>query len=320
MRMPNVWWTAWWLGGVSILAGLVLRLWNGDHLFLARYTGYLMPWFLLVLLPGMLWAVWMNYRGLAILLGISAMIIVVVYAPLFWSRATAADNVTNAFKVVSYNAWSKNYAIDSIARVIKEQKPDILLLQEITPKNFEGLAKRLQDLYSGEKVHFSYEPGMLLAVVSRYSTESGVITKGNGRVQKVILDAPLGPVAVFNVHMLRRGGWESRYRKINRLLEQDLAREQGPVVLVGDFNIPDQSETYKYITRRLDNTHREAGFGFGFSFPACSMKLFGLIPIPSLVRIDHIFVSHHFVTLKAGTIKDSGGSDHFPVMAVLGLK
>lgn len=320
MRTFSVWLIAGWVGGMLILASLVLRIWSGDHWFLARYTGYLMPWLLLVLLPGGLWAAWMHYRYLAILLGISAIIVVTVYAPLFWSRAIDVPNVTSAVKVVSYNTWSKNLEIHRIARVIVEQKPDILLLQEITPKAFSSLMVRLKDLYSAGKVHFSYEPGMLLAVVSRFPTESQAITKGKGRVQKVVLHSPIGPIAVYNVHMLRHGGWASRYRKISRLLEQDLVHEQRPVILGGDFNAPDQSETYRYITGVLDNAHWNAGFGFGFSFPASSIKLFGLIPIPPLVRIDHIFINSHFVTLQARTIKDSGGSDHFPVVALLKLK
>jgi len=312
--------TVCWFFGSIVLAGLILRWWIGDHLFLVRYIGYLMPWLLLVLLPGTLWAALMHCRGLAILLGISVIIIVTAYAPFFWFRDSAADNVTNSFKIVSYNTWSKNYEINRIAGVIKEQKPDILLLQEITPRIFESLKAGLKDLYSPGKAYFSYDPEMLLAVVSRFPAEPGTVTKGSGRVQKVTLHSPVGPITVFNVHILRRGGWQSRYRKINRLLKQDLIHETGPVILGGDFNIPDQSETYRYITRYLANTHREAGFGFGFSFPACPVKLFGLIPIPSLVRIDHIFINEHFETLQAGTIKDSGGSDHFPVMAVLDLK
>lgn len=320
MRMPDFCWIAWWFGGILILAGLILRLWTGDHLFLARYTAYLMPWLLLILVPGVFWAVLVQYRWLAVLLGCSAMIIAATYIPLFWSCATAADNVSHGFKVISYNAWSKNNDIAGLTRVVKGQKPDILLLQEMKPETFDKLAERLQDLYPGEKLHYSYEPAKLLAIFSRYPMEPGIVKKGKGRVQKVVLHSPASPIVVFNVHMLRHGGWSSRYRKISRLLKQDLIPEERPLILGGDFNTPDQSETYRHITRFLDNTHWDAGFGFGFSYPAHSVKLFGLIPIPSLVRIDHIFINDHFLTLHAGTVKDSGGSDHFPVMAVLDLK
>ncbi|OEU61273.1 MAG: hypothetical protein BA870_08750 [Desulfuromonadales bacterium C00003094] len=318
--MPNLVWMAWLFFGVIILAGLILRWWTGDHLILTRYTGYLMPWLLCGLLPGVLWAVLMKYRGLAALLTVSVLIILVAYAPLFWSRSKTSDPEAMELKVVSYNTWSKNFDTDRIARVVKGQRPDVLLLQEVIPEVFESLMKHFHDLYADQEVYFSYEPSLLLAVVSRFPMERSAGIKGKGRVQRVFLHSPAGQITVFNVHMLRRGGWLSRYRKIVSLLEEDVSHNKGPVILGGDFNTPDQGETYKHITKFLNNAHWESGFGFGFSFPSSVIKLFGSVSVPPLVRIDHIFFNDCFSILKAGTIKDSGGSDHFPVMAILGLE
>ena len=318
--MPNLVWLAWLFFGVIILAGLILRWWMGDQLFLTRYTGYLMPWLLCGLLPGVLWAVLMKYRGVAALLIVSVLIIFVSYAPLFWSGSSIYAPAAMEFKVLSYNTWSKNLDTDRIARAVKGQKPDVLLLQEVKPKVFARLMKHFHDLYADHEVYFSYEPHLLLAVVSRYPLERSTGIKGKGRVQRVLLRTPAGAITVFNVHMLRRGGWLSRYRKIVSLLEEDVAHKKGPVILGGDFNTTDQGETYKYITKFLNNAHWESGFGFGFSFPSPVIKLIGPVSVPPLVRIDHIFFNDYFSILKAGTIDDSGGSDHFPVMAILGLK
>lgn len=319
MRMPNLIWVAWLFCGLIIIAGLILRWWTGDQLVLTRYTGYSMPWLLIGLLPGVFWAALTGYRGLATLLALSALIIVVTYAPLFLPCSTMSNPAAMRIKVLSYNTWSKNLDTDQIAGVVKGQRPDVLLLQEVMPEIFERLINQLHDLYAGQEVYFSYDPHLLLAVVSRYPTEPSAGIKGKGRVQKVVLCSPVGQITVFNVHMLRRGGWLSRYRKIASLLEEDIIPETGPVILGGDFNTTDQAETYKYISKFLSNAHWESGFGFGFSFPSSVIKLFGFVSVPSLVRIDHIFINDHFSILKAGTIKDSGGSDHFPVMAILGL-
>lgn len=320
MRMPNLVWLAWLLLGVIILAGLILRWWAGDHLLLTRYTGYLMPWLLLVLLPGVFWAVFMKYRGLTALLILSVLIIFVAYAPLFWPRSTTSEPAAEELKVISYNTWSKNLDTERIARVVKEQKPDVLLLQEVKPAVFESLIKHFHDLYTDHEMYFSYEPQLLLAVVSRYPMENSAGITGKGRVQRVFLHSPVGRISVFNVHMLRRGGWLSRYRKITSLLEENVVHETGPVILGGDFNTTDQAETYKYISKFLHNAHWESGFGFGFSFPSSVIKLFGPVSLPPLVRIDHIFFNSRFSIREASTIRDSGGSDHFPVMAILSLK
>jgi len=320
MGMRNVLAVGWWFFGGIVLAGLILRWWIGDELFLARYVGYLLPWLLLGLLPGVLWAVFMHQRGLAIVLGVSATLILYTYAPLFLPRPAAPSSSALELKVISFNTWSKNPHAGRIAEVVLAQKPDLLLLQEIEPEVFERLMAQLQNLYVGQKAHFSYESKLLQAVVSRFPVETAVRMKNKGQVQRVVILSPAGRIVVFNVHPLRRGGWFSRYRQMASLLEGNVINETGPVILGGDFNITDQSQSYKMISSHMRNAHREAGFGFGFSYPSSSVQLFGLISPPALVRIDHIFFSEHFSARQAGTLKDSGGSDHFPVLAVLDLK
>jgi endonuclease/exonuclease/phosphatase (EEP) superfamily protein YafD len=144
--------------------------------------------------------------------------------------------------------------------------------------------------------------------------------KEKGQAQKVVLRLPGGPITVFNVHPLRTGGWQHRYRQIASLLEEEVFREKTPVILGGDFNAPDHSQLYELVAGRLKNAHREAGFGFGFTYPSSEVRAFGLFRAPPVVRIDHIFFSDRFVALRAGTIDKSGGSDHRPVFAELGLK
>ena len=39
-----------------------------------------------------------------------------------------------------------------------------------------------------------------------------------------------------------------------------------------------------------------------------------------VIRIDHIFYSNQFVALNTYVVNNSGGSDHFPVVAELYLK
>jgi endonuclease/exonuclease/phosphatase (EEP) superfamily protein YafD len=41
------------------------------------------------------------------------------------------------------------------------------------------------------------------------------------------------------------------------------------------------------------------------------------VPTVPAIRIDHIFYSDHFFASGAYTVDNSGGSDHFPVIAEL---
>jgi endonuclease/exonuclease/phosphatase (EEP) superfamily protein YafD len=141
-----------------------------------------------------------------------------------------------------------------------------------------------------------------------------------GQAQRVVLRIPAGPITVFNVHPLRSGGWRQRYRQIASLLEEEVLPEKTPVILGGDFNAPDHSQLYELVAGHLKNAHREAGLGFGFTYPSSDVRVLRLFPAPSVVRIDHIFFSDHFVALRAGTMDESGGSDHRAVFAELDLQ
>jgi len=309
-----------WLFGSAVLAGIALRGSLGDALFITRYTGYLMPWLVLALAPGAIWAWVVRSRWLAILLAASAATIVAIHVPLFRPHPERSPPSPPRLRVMSYNTWSKNRDDARIASVILSHRPDILLLQEIGPEVLGRVVARLGDLYGGGSIYRVYDPSLQQAVVSRYPAESSSSMSDKGKALKVVLRSPSGPIVVFNVHPLRTFGWRHRYREIAALLEENVLRETAPVILGGDLNAPDHSQLYGLVAARLENAQREAGLGFGFTYPSSAVRLFGLLPVPSLVRIDHIFFSDQLVALRAGTVEDSGGSDHRPVFAELGMR
>jgi endonuclease/exonuclease/phosphatase family metal-dependent hydrolase len=203
--------------------------------------------------------------------------------------------------------------------VVLRSRPDVLLLQETEPAVLARVVEALRTLYGGAPVHLAHEPALRQAVLSRYPVASSAGLPRKGKAQKVVLRSPAGPVTVFNVHPLRIGGWHRRYSQIAALLRDDLAREPGPVILGGDLNAPPHSELHGLVARALADVHAARGSGFGFTYPAALSSPLGVLPAVPVVRIDHLFVSRHFVTLAAATLDDAGGSDHRPVTAELVL-
>jgi vancomycin resistance protein VanJ len=305
-----------WIFGSAVLAGIVLRWFVGDWLRLTRYTGYVMPWLLLGLVPGAAWAWRKRTKALAAVLGTSAAIIAIVHAPLFRPHPPTAPSSAALLSVMSYNTWSRNEDVARIAAVVLRHRPDVLFLQEIQPDVLHPLTDALQEMYDGSRVHVLYDPALLQGIVSRYPLEPLATLQHKGNAQKAVLRAPHGPLTLFNVHPLRLGGWRGPYSQIAALLEEDVLRETTPVILAGDFNAPDHSQLYGMVSRKLRNAR---GRGFGFTYPAIIRSPFGPIPAVPLVRIDHIFFSPQFIAVRAGTISDSGGSDHRPVFAELAL-
>ena len=156
---------------------------------------------------------------------------------------------------------------------------------------------------------------MLQGIISRYPMTSLGVFPNKGQAQKVLIETHDGPITVFNIHPIKQSGWLRRYRQLSALVAEDIATSNGPLILGGDFNTTDQTQTYRMVNKHLRDAHREAGCGFGFTYPSSMSILGGRVPIPSVVRIDHIFYNERFVAINARTLKESGGSDHFPVVA-----
>lgn len=313
-------WLAAWAAGLGTLGILGLRWQTGDHYLPGRLAGYFMPWLLLLLLPGLLAALVTHRRGLTLAIGLPMLLIVLAYAPLFWPWPGKVEADAPALKVMTFNVWSENRQVEAMARIIRQERPDILLLQEIRSRRFDELHRALAGLHEEGSLFFAYDPELLQAVVSRYPVVPLESLRHRGQAQKVAVQLPSATVTVINVHPLRNGGWQRRYRQIAALLEEEIVAEPGAVILAGDFNINDQTQLYRRLTSHLHDAHWEAGFGFGFTYPSREAKQFRSLPLPPLIRIDHIFINSHWIARNTRTLAESAGSDHFPVVAELVLR
>jgi len=307
-----------WLLGGGTLVIFCLRWWPGERLLVVQLFNYFMPWLLLGLAPGLLTALFWKRPWLAAVMGLSTAVISLTYAPLFLPRPSAASAAGTPLKVMSYNILYRNVTIPKAIDLIRREQPDILLLQEVTPEIAESLQAGLVDLYGEADASMFYERNMGQLIASRYPLRPMAVSGAAGRVQKVVITTPDGLLNVWNVHPNAPLAWSKQRRQITRLVH-DIAKIREPLIVGGDFNTTDQAEAYKRVNQYLHNAHWDAGWGFGFSFPARARVIDELPVVAPLVRIDHIFYSNHFYVRRAQTLSDSGGSDHFPVIAELSL-
>ena len=307
-------WLGLWLFGLGVLWIYLLRWWPGDRLWPVRLLNYMIPWLLIPLVLALIAAGLARRHWLVAVLAIPTLFISLTQAPLFFPRLCPALGNGETFKVLSYNVGRRNRDVTAMAALIRHEQPDILLLQELRRDRVEALINTLDDLYPDAELHFTYDPYTLQAVASRYPLIPLAMMPEKGRAQKVLLETPNGPVTVINIHP-RSLGWQRRHKQMSTLLAEDIIPTDGPVILGGDFNTTDQTQTYRLVNQHLQNAHWEAGWGFGFTFPFLVPHIRGKYPLPQLVRIDHIFYSDHFFAHNAGTLTESGGSDHLPVVA-----
>ena len=276
--LSTTFWVGSWVFSVTILLTLfVLRWWPGDRLIVVRMFNYTMPWFLVALLPLICLAGGAGRKWLLLTLLAPTLYIIFSNLPLFLPKNQSLPPSGFELKVMSYNVWSHSKDMSALAEVIIQANPDILLIQELVPKKHSQLELLLLEAHKMDEEHFAYDPMTFLGIYSIYPITT-IPIKTRSSVQKSVIQTPAGPVTIYNVHFLRTvlrrsHNWQRLHDEINDLLLDEISTTSGPVILGGDFNMTDQTQTYRNISKVLKNAHWEAGSGFGFTFPSTSGKI-----------------------------------------------
>ncbi|MEW5958991.1 MAG: endonuclease/exonuclease/phosphatase family protein [Chloroflexota bacterium] len=312
---------------LGIIMWLGLRLYPGDRWLAVRLGSYFAPWLLVALLPALAITLLARRRGWT---GVVLLLILLLgsrYWPLFdpTPAAIGAERPASELRVMTFNVHYANRRDGDIAHLIAAEQPDLVAFQELSDELGGALLPQLAADYPYQWVDDSW--GLSTALISRYPLESQPKPPAAARVQPARLATPAGKIAVWNVHpptAIDDRGWAVQRRMLAAVAEA-VEADQGPVIVLGDFNTTPDAENYALLGKRLTNVHYAVGRGFGFTFP--ETDLLARLPwyaqpfrvLGPLVRIDHILVSQHFAPLETHAVADGLGSDHRPVVATLRL-
>ena len=256
--------------------------------------------------------------------GVVLSLFVVIYGPFFLPRlGPAAPSADGTLKVMSFNIYYNHPHPEQAIAAIEAENADIVALQELLPFTAELIRQRLSRRYP----YMLLEPDLSsTGLLSRYPilhSEWFQLT-GVGRLTvHAVLDVNGRPVHVLAVHppvpsfSHHRGrllpvvpdGFsdEGTERQIAGIARRAAALA-GTVLVVGDFNATDQTHAYAQMARLLKDAFREAGWGFGFTFP--HGERVGRLPVPGpLVRLDYVFHSDDLYAERA-QVRCEGGSNH----------
>ncbi len=123
-----------------------------------------------------------------------------------------------------------------------------------------------------------------------------------------------GSVHPFSPRPSNQGLWDRGLGTISQLQDDDHT-----FVLMGDFNATWDHASFRYLLGgRFVDAGENAGEWFHMTYPA-NKKLFGVIPVPAAVEIDHIVHDRGVVAgdLDAVTI---AGSDHKALLGTLEVR
>ena len=248
---------------------------------------------------------------------------------------------TQVIRVMTYNIHGcvdRTRAVNParIADIIEGLQADIIALQEVdaqkpmdlSTNQAKFLAQRLEMEHFFFPIEKSSRHTFGLAVLSRfplgechYDFLPNIYPGLNPRKRGIILACiriPGGRLTVINVHLSLYK--LERRKQLKALLGNARlasAFADQPVILCGDLNAGPLSATYRTLSRRLTDVQKDIGNRRAAVYqPTFHSR-------SPLFRIDHIFVSSHFRTLKVevnSTPATRSASDHLPLTADLALK
>jgi vancomycin resistance protein VanJ len=276
---------------------------NGAHLLWAGAIVLLVP------------SIIFRKQGIIALMILPTLAFTVNYLPMYLPREVDPPLNTQQLRVLTYNINLAPPDITNIANDIRKIDADIVAIQELTFDTIDMLEVMLSDLYPYRALHpvKGFHGQGILSKYPIVNDEFWNIYLGHQRAE---IDINGEVITVYNLHPVHHlaGGFNVSLRteEIDFALNK-AKHDQTPILLMGDFNMTDQSADYQGITSTYQDSYKQVGFGMGTTFPAH-------IPfLPSLARIDYIFHSKEFTALDAHVLRSTGGSDHRPLVVTLAL-
>lgn len=281
------------------LAYFVLRWTVGERFWPVALANVLLPWLLLpalVLLPLSFLGRWRPRR--AALAGLAAAYLL-LYGGLFIPGGANATDDVLTFAV--HNISDDHMHPPSFAEYVLAHDIDVVGIVENSQWAGGTLAEHLADTHPyalniGDGVEGK-------GLISRYPIMmEDIFTIATDRPNiHAVLDVDGTPVHVYVVHPPapdftlappRFAIDPNHAPEIDEIARRATAHD-GPTVLLGDFNMPDQSPGYGQLRRAgFTDGFRAAGWGYGTTYSLLGMG-------PPLTRIDYVWLSDGLTAVEA---------------------
>jgi endonuclease/exonuclease/phosphatase (EEP) superfamily protein YafD len=304
---------------------LVLRLAVGDRWGAVAFVSALLHWALLPAFPFLPLVLRARRWPAVTLLSLNALVFLVLYGGQLLphpGRGTAAGHV----RVMTYNLGNGRVSPGALVELLADSGTDVVGLQELAAGQAAVIEGALAERYPHRVLHGTGVAG--IGLLSRYPIVEhelfyleaqrlphlratvAIEEPGTGDVMTTTLIVAHPPPPSF----------QKKFYSISPVAGAEVAslarmgRRGAPSILLGDFNLADQSDNYALLADEgLVDAFRVAGWGFGATWPAGAIW-----PFPALARVDYVWYTAPFRARRAWVGPD-GGSDHLPVAADLSI-
>ncbi|MFE7558865.1 endonuclease/exonuclease/phosphatase family protein [Kitasatospora sp. NPDC057500] len=227
--------------------------------------------------------------------------------------APAAD--APRLRVATSNAYLGQADAAALVRLVREQRVDVLALEEFGP----GAAERLDRAGIAEVLpHREQRPGRDTAIFSRLPLTPLDGSASEAAREQIAAEVTVGGRAVrlTAVHTYYPMGDAARWAEDFDELRAAVAGATRNAVLLGDFNATlDHTPMRALLGTGLTDSHEELGRGVAPTWPVSNSYFPGLWPV---IQIDHVL---HGEALRAVSVAEHTvrGTDHRAVVAELAV-
>jgi endonuclease/exonuclease/phosphatase (EEP) superfamily protein YafD len=283
---------------VALLAATLAATVDRWHWTIALTAHFPAQYLALSLLLGVAWLFVRPRRGWVVLCLVLTMALnAVALAPLFASRLTAVAGP--GLRILSFNTWPLNDAVQEIWDYVEELQPDIAVLFETS----EALLASQQTLSDGYRVQTVGEFIVLIAhgvegsidMRKRINHTVGMDVRHEGRRLQLIVAHPYPPIGPLV------DGVDSTFEG----LERSCREAEAPVVILGDLNCTPWSFRFRRLLERGRLIDSGIGRGLAPSFPAWPP----LLGLPFGIPIDHCLLGAGLVCTRR-ELGPALGSNH----------
>jgi endonuclease/exonuclease/phosphatase (EEP) superfamily protein YafD len=293
--------------GLTIL-GLGARWWWPLELC-THFTAH----YFIALLAGTAFSAWFKFKKAAIVFGAVALYNFALIAPLYWPVAAPlnAPKSDRTVRVMTANVFLRNTDHDRFLEIVRETSPDVLVVLELTSQWLASL-----EALDADYPHRVARPrggSFGIGMWSRLPPDELELREiGPAEVPSIYarFDVAGRRLYVIGSHSLPPVSAEHstlRNAQLHALAEL-AASLDGPVVMLGDFNITSWSPMFHDMLAVSKLRDSRRGFGIQATWPS-ELCPFG-------IAIDHVLVSPE-VAVRRRTIGRDIGSDHRPVVVDL---
>ena len=328
-----------WAATFGVMAVMVLRM-TPNGLDGKRYIPLIVafvPWMAVLSAAILLISLISRRRVLAVISALCLLTQLVWHAGFLYPRVSLSSAARTAVtsptasvddryaRLMTLNTRNGQADAAQIVQIVREQHVEVLALQELSSSMISRLSEAgIRELlpYSVVASASSSDNGGVNGLWSAAPTSERTgdlipIEASSIPAASIDFDGTVirfGSVHPFSPRPSNQGLWDRGLGSISQLREDDHT-----FVLMGDFNATWDHASFRYLLGgRFVDAGENAGEWFHMTYPA-NKKLFGMIPVPAAVEIDHIVHDRGVVVgdLDAVTI---AGSDHKALLGTLEVR